>query len=207
MPTRANTGRHRSTMAVQRTASSGATPVKRSNTISPVLPCHGSYDGVVPDPERLSRSSFRRLQLISQPRPLSTLPTRIWSKEDWERIQAGYRARDMDEKWNVFAEDDVVYLHRSWTGHGIYEATFAPADGGSRRIAQADVEGDPERYRSADDEYSCVMLELVLSAIVLGEPAQQARDKLIALSRRATDGANLPAGVIQHSAVGLRSDS
>jgi len=111
----------------------------------------------------------------------------------------------MDEKWNVFAEDDVVYLHRSWTGHGIYEAAFVPADGGWR-IAQAAVEGDPERHRFADNEYDCVMLELVLSAIVLGEPAQEAREKLIALSRRAADGANLPAGVIQHSAVGLRSD-
>jgi hypothetical protein len=51
------------------------------------------------------------------------------------------------------------------------------------------------------------MLELVLSAIVLGEPAQQAREKLIALTRRASGGANLPAGVIQHSVVGLRTDS
>jgi hypothetical protein len=111
----------------------------------------------------------------------------------------------MDEKWNVFAEDDVVYLHRSWTGRGIYEATFVPTDGGGWRMAQAVVEGDPERYRSADDEYDCVMLELVLSAIVLGELAQQAREKLIALSRRTGGGANLPAGVIQQSAVGLRS--
>lgn len=49
------------------------------------------------------------------------------------------------------------------------------------------------------------MLELVLSAIVLGELAQQARKKLTALSRRTGGGANLPAGVIQPSAVGLRS--
>lgn len=112
----------------------------------------------------------------------------------------------MDEKWNVFAENDTVYLHRSWTGRGIYEATFSPADGGGRRIAQAVVEGDPERYQPADDEHDCVMLELVLSAIVLGEQAQEAREKLIALSRRTADSANLPAGVIQHSAVGLRSD-
>ncbi|MEY9928605.1 hypothetical protein ABH926_003244 [Catenulispora sp. GP43] len=158
------------------------------------------------DRERLSRSSFRRLQPISKPRPLPLLPPRIWSEQDWERIQAGYRARDMDEKWNVFAEEDVVYLHRSWTGRGIYQATFSLADGGGYRIAQAVVEGDPERYRFADDEYDCVMLELVLSAIVLGEPAQKAREKLTALSRRTADGANLPASVIQHSAVGLRSD-
>jgi len=112
----------------------------------------------------------------------------------------------MDEKWNVFAEEDIVFLHRSWTGFGVYEATFSPADSGGLRIAQAVVEGDAERYRTADDELDCVMLEIVLSAIVLGEPAQQARERLVALTRRAADGANLPAGVIQHSAVGLRSE-
>jgi len=160
----------------------------------------------VPEHERLSRSSFRRIQPISQPRPLPILPQRIWAEEDWDRLQLGYRARGMDEKWNVFAEEDVVFLHRSWTGFGVYEATFSPADGGGLRIAQAVVEGDAERYRTADDELDCVMLEIVLSAIVLGEPAQQARERLVALTRRAADGANLPAGVIQHSAVGLRSE-
>jgi hypothetical protein len=69
------------------------------------------------------------------------------------------------------------------------------------------VEGEAERYRPADDEFECAMLELVLSAIVLGEPAQQARERFVALSRRTADGANLPAGVIQHSALGLRSGS
>jgi hypothetical protein len=161
----------------------------------------------MPDREPVSRSSFRRIEPISLPRPLSLLPERIWSEADWDRLRAGYRAQDMDEKWNVFAEEEAVFLHRSWTGLGIYAATFRPADGGGRRIAHAVVEGDRDRYRSVDDAYDCVMLELVLSAIVLGEPAQQAREKLIALTRRASGGANLPAGVIQHSVVGLRTDS
>ncbi|MEY9930587.1 hypothetical protein ABH926_005234 [Catenulispora sp. GP43] len=134
------------------------------------------------------------------------VPDRIWSDDDWDRIQAGYRARDMDEKWNVFAEEDVVYLHRSWTGFGVYAATFGAAEGGGRRITEAVAEGDRERHRPVDDEYDCVMLEIVLSAIVLGEPAQEARERLVALTRRAAGGANVPAGVLQHSAVGLRSE-
>lgn len=56
--------------------------------------------------ERVTRSSFSdRLQRISAPRPLSLLPTRIWSDEEWERIQLGCCSRDMDEKWDVFAEE------------------------------------------------------------------------------------------------------
>jgi hypothetical protein len=86
------------------------------------------------------------------------LPQRIWSDEDWERIQRGYASRDMDEKWDVFTEGEVAFLHRSWTGYGVFAATFAPADGGGWRIVSAVVERDGERYGGTDDAYDCVML-------------------------------------------------
>jgi hypothetical protein len=88
----------------------------------------------------------------------------------------------MDEKWDVFAEGDVVFLHRGWTGHGIFAATFAPVDGGGRRIADAVVERDRDRYRRADDAYDCLLLELVLSTIVLEEPAADLRARLAGLT-------------------------
>ncbi|GAB2617749.1 hypothetical protein GCM10027168_57680 [Streptomyces capparidis] len=138
---------------------------------------------------------------------LPRLPDRLWSDEDWERIRLGCRAGSMDEKWNVFAEGDVVFTHRSWTGHGIHEATFAPLPGGGRRIASAVVEGDSGRYRSKGDEYDCLMLELVLSAIVLGEPAAELRARLVELTARAAGRSDLPAGAVQHSALGLRPRS
>lgn len=161
----------------------------------------------MPADGRVTRSAFAdRIQPISSPWPMSLLPRRIWSDDDWQRIQLGYCSRDMDEKWDVFAEGDVVFLHRSWTGHGIFEATFVPADGGGWRMAEAVVERDPDRYRGADDEYDCLMLELVLSAIVLGEAAQELRTKLVELTRARSGNAEVPAGVVQHSALGLRSD-
>lgn len=51
------------------------------------------------------------------------------------------------------------------------------------------------------------MLELVISAIVLGEPASDLRSKLVELTRRKSGAADAPAGLIQHSVLGLRSDS
>src|SRR5690349_3149953 len=105
----------------------------------------------------LTRDSFRRLQPINTPRLLPQLPDRVWTDEDWDRIRCGYRARDMDEKWNVFFEGDVLFVHRSWTGHGIYEASFARVAEGGRKIASAVVEGDRERYRSMGDEYDRLM--------------------------------------------------
>lgn len=88
----------------------------------------------------------------------------------------------MDEKWNVFVEGDVLFMHRSWTGHGVYEVSFPSAAGSGRRIASAVVEADGERYRSMSDEYDRLMMELIISAIVLGEPAAELRAGLVELT-------------------------
>lgn len=89
---------------------------------------------------------------MSAPRPMPDVPDRVWTESEWQRIQHGYRAGSMDEKWNIYAEDDRLFLHRSWTGFLAYEATFTKVEGGGRRITAALVESDPERYRSASSQ-------------------------------------------------------
>ncbi|OIJ68142.1 hypothetical protein WN71_009530 [Streptomyces mangrovisoli] len=132
-------------------------------------------------------------------------PGRVWTDEEWDRISRGYHARDMDEKWNVYADGDVLFLHRSWTGRGVYEATFTPLADGGRRITTAVVESDAPKYRNTSEEYDRLMLELVVSAIVLGEPAEELRAGLVELTTRMSGRSDLPAGVVQHSVVGLRT--
>ena len=155
----------------------------------------------------LTRESFRRLQPISAPKPMPQVPDRVWTDQDWDRIRHGYRARDMDEKWNVFTEGDVLFVHRSWTGYGIYQASFAPVPGGGIHMVSAVVESDAQLYRSRGDEYDRLMLELVISAIVLGEPAADLRAGLVQLTARASGNGDLYSSVVEHSALGLRSGS
>ncbi|GAA3449589.1 hypothetical protein GCM10018962_14220 [Dactylosporangium matsuzakiense] len=139
------------------------------------------------------------------PMPMAELPARVWRDDEWARIKLGYAARDMDEKWNVFIEDQTAFVHRSWTGNGIYEASFAAVDDGGWRICAAVVESEPARYRRRADRHDRVMLELVLSAIVLGEPAAELRAELVALAMEASGLTNVPAGALLRSALGLRT--
>ncbi|WP_432043213.1 hypothetical protein [Streptomyces cadmiisoli] len=155
----------------------------------------------------LTRESFRRLHPISSPRPVALVPDRVWTDEEWDRIKRGYAARDMDEKWNIFVEADAVFMHRSWTGYGVYEASIAPVTGGGRRIVSAMVEGNGERYRNMGDEYNRLMIELIISAVVLGEPAADLRAGLVELTARASGKSDLPSGLVQHSVLGSRSGS
>lgn len=80
----------------------------------------------------VTRASLGRLSPVIAPVPMTQLPARVWSRQQWDLIKRGYLAQDMDEKWDVFVENHVAFLHRSWTGNGVFEATFSPAAVGWR---------------------------------------------------------------------------
>jgi len=74
----------------------------------------------------------------------------------------------MDEKWNAFVADDRLFLHRSWTGRGIYEAQFTQgSDGWS--ISELLVEGDRSSYRRGNDAYEAVFVEAIIDGALLGK--------------------------------------
>jgi hypothetical protein len=135
--------------------------------------------------QRVTRSSFTHPLLpIVAPQELPALPERIWSAEDWATLELGYESESMEEKWDVVAEGDVLFLHRSWTGFCIYEVTFAPVTDGGRRIVGAVVERSPDRYKKADYAYDRVLMELVLSSYLLGESVPELRARFQEVSRR-----------------------
>jgi len=120
-------------------------------------------------PEPLTRADFPELHPISSPGPV-TPPERLWSAQEWERIRLGFRAPTMDDKWHALVEGDRLHLHRSWTGHGVYEADFA-ADGAGRRIVRARGEGAAEGSADAHGAF----LELLIGMVVL----KQGRDRAL----------------------------
>jgi hypothetical protein len=162
--------------------------------------------------EQVERGGLKRMRWS---RRLREVPTRIWSDDEWRRLQLGYQAGAMEEKWNVFAEGRTVFCHRSWTGLGYFEATFAPVGGGGWRISSGKVARDrsdllrrllPGRRRDSD-AFNLVLLELVLSRIVLGEPAPELRAKLDELARKQAPAPDdIPDGFVEHVFLGQRSE-
>ena len=77
-------------------------------------------------------------------------PNMLISREDMQAIAKGYSPMGMDDRWLAFMEDDRLFLHRSWTGHGIYEVTFAAKEAGFVATS-ARIESHPDRQRGDFD--------------------------------------------------------
>ena len=77
-------------------------------------------------------------------------PNMLISRRGMQAIAMGYAPMGMDDKWLAFMEDDRLFLHRSWTGHGIYEVTFAAKETGFMATS-ARIESHPDRQRGDFD--------------------------------------------------------
>lgn len=155
------------------------------------------------DPLPLTRESFPNLTPIVTPQPFSRLPERVWTAAEWDRIRLGHRAGGMDEKWDVLTEGDVVFMHRSWTGRGIYEVTFSPVADGGRRMTSAVVEANSESRRRRSEDFDRLAIEIIISMFVLGEPA----DELWAAFRDLTasrSGVDVDQQALKHRLLGTR---
>lgn len=86
---------------------------------------------------------------------------RVYTVIEFERIKQGNIPREMEDKWFAFYEEPWLYLHRSWTGFGVYQVRFEAVDGGSR-VAEALVSRDPDQYRSTDATSDAVLLAVLL---------------------------------------------
>jgi hypothetical protein len=73
----------------------------------------------------------------------------------------------MEEKWLAFVEGNRLFVHRSWTGHGIYEATFSES-GAEWHITSAVVEDDRTRHQRVSDVGEILRLELLIESVSLG---------------------------------------
>ncbi|MFJ2808898.1 hypothetical protein [Kitasatospora sp. NPDC087271] len=100
--------------------------------------------GVRPAPEREGR-----LKPMLLPRACP-VPDVVWTDEEWQRIRAGLRPREMEDKWVSHTAEGVLRLHRSWTGFEIWSVRVTPVRGGWRP-GSALAEAHPDRFRGAAD--------------------------------------------------------
>ena len=71
---------------------------------------------------------------------------------DAERIIAGHKPEDMDDKWFIYSEDDWVYFVRSWTGHHIYGIRLHPTAAGGCNVTDSWVNKNIDEYHSPGRE-------------------------------------------------------
>ena len=111
-----------------------------------------------------------------QTHPLPDARTRIpldraFSASEMARIRLGLIPEQMEDKWFVFWEDDLLFFHRSWTGFCTYIVRFEPARRGARMV-DALVSRDAREYSNTDDGHDARMISYLIDVLLLGRRSE-----------------------------------
>ena len=74
----------------------------------------------------------------------------LFTEKQFSTLIEGLIPQQMEDKWFIYYEDEWLYFHRSWTGHGIYKAKISKVTDGYS-IKEFWVERNPKKYKNQDD--------------------------------------------------------
>ncbi len=106
---------------------------------------------------------------VSLPMPTKhvTVPLdRVFSKDEAALLKLGFVPQEMQDKWFIYFESNVLHFHRSWTGYCIYQVFFVQEDE-SLRMTQAIVNREPEQYTETRTERDQETISQVIDAFLL----------------------------------------
>ncbi|MBL1178121.1 hypothetical protein [Pantanalinema sp. GBBB05] len=114
-----------------------------------------------------TRQSWSNLQPLPVQRSTLSLQ-REFTEPEYERLSKGLIPTQMEDKWFIFMEDNILYLHRSWTGYCIYQLSLTRADS-TYAIRNALVNRDPNQYTWVDDRHDEKLLMFLIDYLLLGK--------------------------------------
>jgi O-acetyl-ADP-ribose deacetylase (regulator of RNase III) len=99
---------------------------------------------------RVSASDWKILPLSKTRTPLNM--QRTFAADEYRHLQAGFRPREMEDKWFIFFEENWLNFHRSWTGYCIFRLYIQPV-GETYQIIEAWATRDPGQYTNTNPDF------------------------------------------------------
>lgn len=76
-----------------------------------------------------------------------------------------YNAKCMEDKWDVYAWNDIIYFTRSWTGEVVYKAFIRKAE---RGFAVYKIDYIPENYNNHNQALVINIVHFLIKTLIFG---------------------------------------
>ena len=115
--------------------------------------------------DRIAKSSDWKTKTFAR---LIPLPYRAaFSHSEMARLKQGLIPSEMEDKWFIYFENDVLYFHRSWTGFGAFQVHFENTEGGAK---VSEAYGASETSMSEKDAaFSASLVSYLIDRTLLGK--------------------------------------
>ncbi|MBN8854538.1 MAG: ADP-ribosylglycohydrolase family protein [Sphingobacteriales bacterium] len=94
---------------------------------------------------------------------------RVFSSEEFERIRMGLVPRQMEDKWFIYYDDDVLNFHRSWSGVHVYKVALRNTGNNNYETTEVVVNRNRKQYNQGNPEYDVLLVNYLIDRLLLGK--------------------------------------
>ena len=87
------------------------------------------------------------------------------TREQYEKLKKGITP-DIDTRWFVLFEDNIIHCYRTWTGYEVFRAELKP-DGENFIITELLAESNKKKYNSESEEREIKSFAKIIAWFVL----------------------------------------
>lgn len=88
-----------------------------------------------------------------------------FSPEEFEKLKKGLIPAAMEDKWFIYFDGDQLFLHRSWTGSGVYRVILKQEEDGGGEVLSAHYAA--EFREESELEYGAALLAFLIGNLLL----------------------------------------
>jgi O-acetyl-ADP-ribose deacetylase len=113
---------------------------------------------------RVNASDWKILPLSNTRTPLQF--RRTFTPDEYRHLQAGFRPREIEDKWFIYFEENWLNFHRSWTGFCIYRVYIQP-EGETYKITEAWATRDSDQYTNTNPDFNIQTINQLIDLFLL----------------------------------------
>jgi ADP-ribosyl-[dinitrogen reductase] hydrolase len=85
--------------------------------------------------------------------------------EQYQKLILGLKPKQMENRWRIYFEDDILCFLRSWTGYHVFDAKIQKEDN-LYHIREFLAERNPEKYKNTNDDYDVNVISELINKIL-----------------------------------------
>ena len=88
-----------------------------------------------------------------------------FNEAQYQKLILGLSAKEMENRWRIYFEDDTLCFLRSWTGYHVFDAKIQKEDN-LYHIKEFLAERNPEKYKNTNDDYDINVISELINKIL-----------------------------------------
>jgi len=92
---------------------------------------------------------------------------REFSIQELEAIKIGIIPQEMEDKWFIYFNDNIIHFHRSWTGMKVFEVHLNCSANDHATISKCIVNRDSTEYSAVNENADIDLLNYLIDRLLL----------------------------------------